>query len=284
MTQNAATRPSSRDPIHDVPKGIAQLLEIMRRLRDPQGGCPWDIEQDFATISPYTIEEAYEVDDAIARGDMEDLKSELGDLLFQSVFQAQIAADKGLFDFHDVASSIAAKMISRHPHVFGDESNQKSPQQQTIDWEKEKAAERARRGETRVLDGVAMGLPALMRAQKLQKRAARVGFDWPDASHVIAKIREEAAELEEARDHKTQSDVFEEFGDLLFVMVNLGRHMGVDSEEALRAANAKFTRRFNGIEDRLAELGKTPNDSNLVEMDAIWDEMKARDKAGELSK
>ncbi|PZX11171.1 ATP diphosphatase [Celeribacter halophilus] len=268
----------TQDPIHDVPAGIEQLLEIMRRLRDPEGGCPWDIEQDFATISPYTIEEAYEVDDAIARGDMEDLKSELGDLLFQSVFQAQIAADKGLFDFHDVAQTIAAKMISRHPHVFGDESNQKSPEQQTVDWEKEKAKERARRGETRVLDGVAMGLPALMRAQKLQKRAARVGFDWPDASHVLDKIREEAAELEEARDTLTQAEVFEEFGDLLFVVVNLGRHLGVDAEEALRACNAKFTRRFNAVEDALAARGKAPQDSDLAEMDALWDQAKEAEK------
>ncbi len=268
----------TQDPIHDVPAGIEQLLEIMRRLRDPEGGCPWDIEQDFATISPYTIEEAYEVDDAIARGDMEDLKSELGDLLFQSVFQAQIAADKGLFDFHDVAQTIAAKMISRHPHVFGDESNQKPPEQQTVDWEKEKAKERARRGETRVLDGVAMGLPALMRAQKLQKRAARVGFDWPDASHVLDKIREEAAELEEARDTLTQAEVFEEFGDLLFVVVNLGRHLGVDAEEALRACNAKFTRRFNAVEDALAAKGKVPQDSDLAEMDALWDQAKEAEK------
>ncbi|SDW00604.1 nucleoside triphosphate pyrophosphohydrolase [Celeribacter indicus] len=270
----------TRDPIHDLPEGIDQLLEIMRRLRDPVTGCPWDIAQDFATISPYTIEEAYEVDDAIARGDMEDLKSELGDLLFQSVFQAQIAADKGLFDFHDVAQSIANKMISRHPHVFGEDSNAKTPEQQTVDWEREKAAERARRGETRVLDGVAMGLPALMRAQKLQKRAARVGFDWPDAADVLDKIREEAAELAEARDRLTQAEVFEEFGDLLFVMVNLGRHLGVDAEEALRACNAKFTRRFNAVEDALADLGKVPQDSDLAEMDALWNAAKAAEKAG----
>ena len=209
---------------------------------------------------------------------MADLKSELGDLLFQSVFQAQIAADKGLFDFHDVAKAISDKMISRHPHVFGDESNQKSPEQQTLDWEREKAAERKRRGETRVLDGVAMGLPALMRAQKLQKRAARVGFDWPDVSHVIDKIREEAAELVEARESKTQADVFEEFGDLLFVVVNLGRHLGVDAEEALRGCNAKFTRRFNAIEDHLVSKGKTPQDSDLAEMDALWDAVKAAEK------
>ena len=275
MTQN-----TNRDPIFEVPEGIEQLLEIMKRLRDPEGGCPWDIEQDFATIAPFSIEEAYEVEDAIKRGDMTDLQSELGDLLFQSVFQSQIAADKGLFDFQDVAKTIAAKMIDRHPHVFGDQSNQKSSEQQTIDWEAQKAAERARRGETRVLDGVAMGLPALMRAQKLQKRAARVGFDWPDVSHVIDKIVEESAELVEARDAKTPEDVYEEYGDLLFVMVNLGRHMGIETEEALRAANDKFTRRFNAVEDRLKQLGKTPSESDLVEMDGLWDEIKMIDKQG----
>ena len=268
----------SHDPIHDVPEGIAQLLAIMARLRDPDTGCPWDIEQDFASIAPYTIEEAYEVDDAIARGDWDDLKSELGDLLFQSVFHAQMAADRGLFDFHDVAKSIAAKMIDRHPHVFGTESNEKTPEQQTRDWEKVKAAERARRGETRVLDGVAMGLPALMRAQKLQNRAARVGFDWPDASHVLDKIREEAAELEEARDTLGPAEIAEEFGDLLFVVVNLGRHLGVDAETALRACNAKFTRRFNAVEDALAAQGKAPKDSNLAEMDALWDAAKHAEK------
>jgi len=275
MTQNP-----NRDPIFEVPEGIEQLLEIMKRLRDPKGGCPWDIEQTFETIAPFSIEEAYEVEDAIKRGDMTDLQSELGDLLFQSVFQSQIAADKGLFDFQDVAKTIAAKMIDRHPHVFGDQSNQKSSEQQTIDWEVQKATERARRGETRVLDGVAMGLPALMRAQKLQKRAARVGFDWPDVSHVIDKIVEESAELVEARDSKTPEDVYEEYGDMLFVMVNLGRHLGIETEEALRAANDKFTRRFNAVEDRLKQIGKTPSDSDLAEMDQLWDEVKVIDKQG----
>ena len=276
------TQTPNRDPIFEVPEGIEQLLEIMKRLRDPETGCPWDIEQDFASIAPFSIEEAYEVEDAIKRGDMTDLQSELGDLLFQSVFQSQIAADKGLFDFQDVAKTIAAKMIDRHPHVFGDQSNQKSPEQQTIDWEVQKAAERDRRGETRVLDGVALGLPALMRAQKLQKRAARVGFDWPDVTHVIDKIVEESAELVEARDSKTPEDVFEEYGDLLFVMVNLGRHMGIETEEALRAANEKFVRRFNAVEDKLKEQNRSPSDSNLAEMDALWDEVKGLDKQGKL--
>lgn len=272
----------NRDPIFEVPEGIEQLLEIMRRLRDPVGGCPWDIEQTFETIAPFSIEEAYEVEDAIKRGDMTDLQSELGDLLFQSVFQSQIAADKGLFDFQDVAKTIATKMIDRHPHVFGDQSNQKSPEQQTIDWEVQKAAERDRRGETRVLDGVAMGLPALMRAQKLQKRAARVGFDWPDTTYVLDKIVEESAELVEAREAKTPEDVYEEYGDLLFVMVNLGRHLGIETEEALRAANEKFIRRFNAVEDRLKDIGKSPKDSDLTEMDGLWDEVKLLDKKGML--
>ena len=276
------TQTPNRDPIFEVPEGIEQLLEIMKRLRDPETGCPWDIEQDFASIAPFSIEEAYEVEDAIKRGDMTDLQSELGDLLFQSVFQSQIAADKGLFDFQDVAKTIAAKMIDRHPHVFGHQCNQKSPEQQTIDWEVQKAAERERRGETRVLDGVALGLPALMRAQKLQKRAARVGFDWPDVTHVIDKIVEESKELVEARDSKTPADVYEEYGDLLFVMVNLGRHMGIETEEALRDANDKFTRRFNAVEDRLKGDGKSPSDSNLEEMDALWDEVKKIDKQGRL--
>ncbi len=258
--------------------GIKQLVEIMKILRDPVGGCPWDVAQDFETISPYTIEEAYEVDDAIKRGDMVDLKSELGDLLLQTVFQAQIADEKGLFNFNDVAETISQKMIDRHPHVFGDESNQKTPEQQVIDWEKEKQAERERRGETQVLDGVALGLPALMRAEKLQKRAARVGFDWPEIDQVIEKIKEEADELVEARVSKDNDHIREEFGDLLFVMVNLGRHLGIESEVALREANDKFSRRFNSVEEILQGRGKTPQESSLEEMDALWDVVKKNEK------
>jgi len=256
-----------------------RLLAIMAALRDPQTGCPWDVEQTFKTIAPYTIEEAYEVADAIERNDMPDLKGELGDLLFQSVFHAQIADEAGHFNFADVARTMSDKMVARHPHVFGDESNAKSPQQQTADWEKIKAAERADRAETRTLDGVAVGLPALLRAYKLQKRAARVGFDWPDVGHVIDKIAEEAAEVVEARDTLTQDEVTEEVGDLLFVMANLARHLKVDPEAALRAANAKFQRRFEGVEDMLAERGKTPSDSHLEEMDALWDAVKVVEKA-----
>jgi ATP diphosphatase len=264
--------------IHDRTAGIERLLEIMRRLRDPETGCPWDVEQDFGTIAPYTIEEAYEVADAIERQDWDELKGELGDLLFQSVFHAQMAEEAGHFTFQDVVTTMSDKMVTRHPHVFGDESRDKSAEQQTRDWETIKAAERAGKAQQGTLDGVAVGLPALLRAYKLQKRAARVGFDWPDASHVIDKIAEESAELVEARDSRPQDAIEEEFGDLLFVMANLGRHLGIEPEAALRRANAKFIRRFEGVEARLAERGKAPSDSDLAEMDALWDAVKADER------
>lgn len=262
--------------VFDPQGGMPRLLEIMRRLRDPQTGCPWDIEQDFASILPYTIEEAHEVADAIERQAWAELPGELGDLLLQVVFHSQIAKDAGMFDFDTVVQAISDKMLARHPHVFGDESRDKSAEQQTLDWEKIKAAER---GPARVLDGVALGLPALTRAVKLQKRAARVGFDWPSTDEVIAKITEEAAELVEARETLTEEEVTEEFGDLLFVMANLARHLKVDPEAALRAANAKFSRRFGRIEDWLTEAGKSPAESDLAEMDALWDRAKAEEKA-----
>lgn len=265
--------------IHDETAGIERLLEIMRRLRDPEGGCPWDIEQDFASIAPYTIEEAYEVADAIEREAWDELKGELGDLLFQSVFHAQMAAEAGHFTFQDVVTTMSNKMVSRHPHVFGDESREKSAEQQTADWEAIKAAERAGKAQQGTLDGVAVGLPALLRAYKLQKRAARVGFDWPTTNEVIDKIAEEAAELVEARDSLSQDEVEEEFGDLMFVMANLGRHLGVEPEAALRRANAKFIRRFEGVEAKLAARGKRPEDSDLAEMDALWDQVKADSRA-----
>ncbi|WP_319826439.1 nucleoside triphosphate pyrophosphohydrolase [Thalassovita sp.] len=262
------------DLIHDPNGGMPRLLEIMRRLRDPETGCPWDIEQSFSTIAPYTIEEAYEVADAIEREAWDELKGELGDLLFQSVFHAQMAAERGLFTFDEVADGMSDKMVARHPHVFGDESRDKSAEQQTRDWEEIKAAERADKQQKGTLDGVAVGLPALLRAYKLQKRAARVGFDWPAIDHVIDKIAEEAAELKEARDHLSHAEIEEEFGDLLFVMANLGRHLGVEPEAALRAANAKFIKRFQGVETKLARKGKRPEDSDLAEMDALWDAVK----------
>ena len=271
------------DPIHDPdsagPGGsVPRLLEIMRRLRDPETGCPWDIEQDFDTIAPYTIEEAYEVADAIERRHWDDLRSELGDLLLQAVYHAQMAEEAGHFTFEDVARGVADKMVDRHPHVFGSESREKSAEQQTRDWEAIKAAERAESRQTGALDGVAANLPALMRAEKLQKRAARVGFDWPEIGHVLDKLIEEAAELAEARATMGPDETFEEYGDLLFVVVNLGRHLKVDAETALRAANAKFTRRFEAIEAQLAAEGRRPEDATLAEMDAIWDAAKVAEK------
>ncbi|MEP3686818.1 MAG: nucleoside triphosphate pyrophosphohydrolase [Sulfitobacter dubius] len=266
------------DLIHDSDAGIERLLEIMRRLRDPDTGCPWDIEQDFDSIAPYTIEEAYEVADAIARRDWAELEGELGDLLLQSVYHTAMGEEAGHFSFQSVVRNISDKMVARHPHVFGDESRDKSAEQQTADWEKIKAAERAGKAQGGTLDGVAIGLPALLRAMKLQKRAARVGFDWPETTQVLDKITEEAAELVEAKDTLSQAEVEEEYGDLLFVMANLGRHLGLDPEAALRAANAKFTRRFEGIEARLAAMGKTPQDSDLAEMDALWDAVKLAER------
>lgn len=280
MPPSALPRADSDSLVRDTDAGIERLVEIMARLRDPQGGCPWDLVQTFATIAPYTLEEAHEVADAIERQAWGELPGELGDLLLQVVYHSRMAEEVGLFTFADVVRAISNKMLARHPHVFGDDSRDKTPAQQTADWEKMKAAER---GPARTLDGVALGLPALTRAIKLQNRAARVGFDWPTTSEVLAKLTEEAAELVEARDRLTEAEVAEEMGDLLFVMANLARHMKVDPEAALRAANAKFTRRFGRIEDWLAEVGKTPADSNLAEMDALWDRAKTEEKAGKIS-
>lgn len=256
--------------------GLPRLLAIMDRLRDPDTGCPWDIEQDFASIAPYTIEEAYEVADAIEREAWEELEGELGDLLLQVVYHARMGAEDGRFDFHSIAEKVAQKMVDRHPHIWGDDSRDKSADQQVADWEAAKAKERAGQ---RTLDGVALGLPALLRALKLQNRAARVGFDWPETGQVLDKLQEEARELVEARDSLPQAQIEEEMGDMLFVMANLARHLGVEPEGALRAANAKFTRRFEMIEDALARDGRTPADSNLEEMDALWDAAKAQEKS-----
>jgi ATP diphosphatase len=263
----------------DPDGGLPRLLEIMARLRDPKTGCPWDIEQSFDTIAPYTIEEAYEVADAIEKGDMAELECELGDLLLQVVYYTQMGAEDDHFTFDSVTKKIADKMIHRHPHVFGDESRDKSADQQTADWEKIKADERATKGETqsKTLDGVAMNLPALTRAVKLQKRAARVGFDWPSTMGVLDKIVEESSELVEARDTLSHAEQIEEYGDLMFVMANLARHLKIDPEEALRKANAKFTRRFEGVETKLADIGKTPQQSDLAEMDALWDAVKVEE-------
>ena len=269
----------NNDLIHNPHGGMPRLLEIMRRLRNPESGCPWDIEQTFATIAPYTIEEAYEVADAIDRQDWDELKGELGDLLFQSVFHAQMAEEAGYFSFDEVADTMSDKMVARHPHVFGDENREKSAEQQTRDWETIKAAERVGKKQQGTLDGVAKGLPALLWAMKLQKRAARVGFDWPETTMVLDKIKEEADELVEAKDDLTADEIEEEMGDLLFVMANLARHLKIDPEAALRRANSKFVRRFEYIEDQLRLRGKTPDQSSLEEMDAIWNEIRQRDKA-----
>lgn len=254
---------------------VQRLCAIMARLRDPATGCPWDIAQSFATIAPYTIEEAYEVSDAIAREAWDELKGELGDLLFQTVYHAQMAAEAGHFTFAEVVAAISGKMVARHPHVFGTASRDKTPDQQTRDWEAAKAAERSG---ARTLDGIAIALPALTRAVKLQNRAARVGFDWPSTAEVLDKLVEEAREVVEAHVSLSQDDLEEEIGDLIFVVANLARHLKVDPEAALRAANGKFTRRFARIEDWLAEAGKRPEDSDLAEMDALWNRAKAEEK------
>lgn len=262
--------------------GIEALLDIMARLRDPQDGCPWDVEQDFDSIAPYTIEEAYEVADAIERGDMDDLKDELGDLLLQVVFHAQMAKEEGLFDFSDVVRAICEKMIRRHPHVFGDEE-QRSAGSVKGRWEKIKAEEKAAKGakQASILDDVPLSLPALVRAIKLQNRAARVGFDWPDTSQVIDKLNEEMLELSAELAKGGDADRLEdEMGDLLFVYANLARHLNVDPEAALRRANAKFRRRFGRIEEKLAAAGKRPEDSTLEEMDAFWNEAKREERKG----
>ena len=260
--------------ITDPDAGIERLLEIMRRLRDPQTGCPWDIEQDFASIAPYTIEEAYEVADAIEREAWDEMEGELGDLLLQTVYFTQMGEEVGHFSFQSVVRAISDKMVARHPHVFGDESRDKSAEQQTADWETIKAAERSGKAQSGALDGVAANLPALLRAYKLQKRAARVGFDWPDASHVLDKITEEAGELAEARETMTQTEIEEEFGDMLFVIANLGRHLKIDPEAALRATNAKFIRRFRAVEERAAEQGRDMRDMELEELDELWERAK----------
>ncbi len=312
-------------------KTLADLLDVMQALRTPVTGCPWDLEQNFASIAPYTIEEAYEVSDAIQRGDMADLEEELGDLLLQVVYHSRMAEEQGLFDFHDVAHAVTTKMIRRHPHVFG------TPEERAAGaapgfWARIKAEEKAEKDrlrqqlatkqaghttstpdtspgknrgddgkaavqtptrETSLLADVPLALPALSRAIKLQDKAARVGFDWPDIRPVFDKMREELVELEEvavAADPRGAADaappsrqemkrIKEELGDLLFVMANVARHLKLDPEEALRGANDKFARRFLHIEQRLAGMGKTPAESNLKEMDALWDEARAADKA-----
>ena len=272
-------------------KDIADLLAIMARLRSPDGGCPWDIEQDFASIAPFTIEEAYEVADAIQRGDFSDLKDELGDLLLQVVFHARMAQERGLFAFGDVVEAICTKLLRRHPHVFVDVAHL-TPDQVKALWGDIKRQEKADRAAARaaaglppeptggVLSGVPEAMPALTRAVKLQEKASKVGFDWNDARLVLAKIREECDELECEIDAGRTNAIRDEIGDLFFALANLSRHVGADPEAALRGANKKFQRRFAHIEARLAAMGKRPDESSLAEMDALWDEAKSMEKIG----
>jgi MazG family protein len=270
MTRPPRNKPSTVTS-DETRRQLDRIIDIMRRLRDPDTGCPWDVEQDFASIAPYTIEEAYEVADAVQRGDTDDIRDELGDLLLQVVFQARIAEEAGLFSLADVARSISDKMVDRHPHVFGTEGR---PQlaEQSGRWEALKAEERARKGHTGTLDDVATGLPPMLRALKLQKRAARVGFDWVNMDDIIAKLHEETAELREEtyRDPVDQARIEDEVGDVLFVAVNLARRAGVDPETALMACNSKFESRFRYIEDQAEKHDRNIKDLSLAEMEALW--------------
>lgn len=271
----SGTAPTSVRPID-------RLLAIMAALRTPDSGCPWDLAQDFATIAPYTIEEAYEVADAIARGDMDDLKGELGDLLFQTVFHARMAEEAGIFSFDDVADAIADKMESRHPHVFGTQDGIDSADAQTLNWENQKARERAAKAASEgrapsALDGVALGLPALTRAEKIQKRASRVGFDWSETPPVVAKVHEELTELEAEISNGDTARQAEELGDLLFAVANMARHLGHDPEAALRQATAKFERRFHRVEAAVQAEGRNLADATLSEMDEHWNAAKRKE-------
>ena len=271
--------------MENSPGTVEQLRDIMRQLRDPHTGCGWDVKQTFDTIAPFTVEEAYEVADAIDRGDWADLKDELGDLLFQVVFHAQIATELGVFTFDDVAQSIVDKMIRRHPHVFGDTVFQ-TEDELKASWEAIKAQERLLKASTRAeqqaaqpasaLDGIAANLPALKRADKVQKRAARVGFDWPEIEPVWLKLDEEIAEVKEAIGRESASDIEDELGDLLFTVVNLARHCSVDSEVALRRASAKFEQRFKWVEALAASKGLGLSDMTLPQLDALWTEAKSK--------
>ena len=268
-------------------RDISRLLEIMASLRTPGSGCPWDLEQDFATIAPYTIEEAYEVADAIARGDLDDLRDELGDLLLQVVFHARMAEEQNAFDFGDVVEAISHKMIRRHPHVFADQDGRLTPSDVKGAWERIKAEEKAERAARRpavenshksLLSNVKAGQPALARAMALQRKASTVGFDWNDPRAVLRKIREEADEIEAALERGDASELESETGDLLFAVVNMARHVGVDPEMALRGTNAKFERRFGYIERALASRGRSLSSASLEEMDSLWNEAKAEER------
>jgi ATP diphosphatase len=266
-------------PSRDIPR----LIEIMAALRDPESGCPWDLQQDFASIAPYTIEEAYEVADAIQRGDLEHLKDELGDLLLQVVFHAQMAEERGAFDFGAVVEAITSKLLRRHPHIFGAVGRHLPAEVESL-WARIKEEERQARGDSpaqSTLANVPVALPALTRARKLQEKASSVGFDWNNPRAVLAKIREEADEIEHALDRGYKCEIASEVGDLLFAVVNLARHASADPEAALRGTNAKFERRFRFIEQRLAEKARTPAGATLEEMDSLWDEAKAAERAAD---
>lgn len=271
MSRTPLTPPSSSMPMSD-------LLEVMSLLRDPQNGCPWDIEQNFETIAPYTIEEAYEVADAIHRGDMDDLKDELGDLLLQVVYHTQMAQEQNLFTFNDVAAHVRDKMIHRHPHVFGEENAESAMDVEGRIWEERKAMEKNKQGLESILDDVPVGLPAIMRAQKLTKRAARVGFEWDTPEDVLEKLEEELDELRQAMANNDKENMQEEHGDLLFVVANLGRQLGFDSEESLRLANNKFEIRFKGIESEFKSNNKDLKAASLAEMEESWLRQKAKEK------
>ncbi len=268
-------------------RDIARLIEIMRILRTPVTGCPWDLAQSFQSIAPYTIEEAYEVAEAISRGDLPDLRDELGDLLLQVVFHAQIAQERNAFDFGDVVAAINAKLVRRHPHIFGPKRDL-TPDEVKAFWDeikaREKAERRAERGQNEeprrsALDGVPAGLPPLTRALELQKRAASVGFDWPQAADVVAKVREEAEEVGQALESGDSTELHAEIGDLFFALVNLARRAGLDPEQAVAGANAKFLRRFAHIEAELSRTGRSPAQSDLAEMDRLWDDAKRGERA-----
>jgi ATP diphosphatase len=254
---------------------ISKLRDVMRKLRDPDEGCPWDVAQDFSSVAPYTVEEAYEVADAIERQDMDGLRDELGDLLFQVVFHAQMAEDSGLFDFDDIAGGITDKLIRRHPHVFGT-AEQRADGKVDGSWEAIKESERADTDDSSAVAGIAKALPALKRAEKLGKRASRVGFDWPDRLGASAKIQEELSELEDAVGTRVSKDIEEEFGDLLFAVVNLARHLEVDPEKALTGANYKFERRFRDMEQEITAAGKRLEDLELETLDKSWRAAKKR--------
>ena len=259
---------------------ISRLVEIMAALRNPQGGCPWDLEQDFRSIASYTLEEAYEVADAIERGDLGDLREELGDLLLQVVFHSQMASEQGAFDLNDVVQGICDKLVRRHPHVFGGEPVE-SAAAQTEAWERLKAEEKATKGAVGLLDDVPLSLPALTRSAKLGRRASRAGFDWPDATGPRRKVDEELAELDAAlAGAMDQAAVEAEFGDLLFALVNYARHLGVDPEAALRRSNQKFVRRFRHVEQRLGATGQSGPEAGLEQLDAWWDEAKKQETSG----